>query len=88
MRIYCSIYSRIVRSTFTLQPLCTQVLDEDVILWELLFWLLTKGRVREQDVFDLPFHMARDQIEQSLRAKMSTIKVDSCCSFLPKLPFI
>lgn len=28
-----------------------------------------------QDVFDLPFHMARDQIEQSLRAKMSTIKV-------------
>ncbi|KAG0619697.1 hypothetical protein M758_4G158000 [Ceratodon purpureus] len=26
------------------------------------------------DVFDLPFHMARDQIEQSLRAKMSTIK--------------
>lgn len=28
-----------------------------------------------QDVFDLPFHMARDQIEHSLRAKMSTIKV-------------
>lgn len=28
-----------------------------------------------QDVFDLPFHMARDQIEQSLRAKMSIIKV-------------
>lgn len=26
------------------------------------------------DLFDLPFHMARDQIEQSLRAKMSTIK--------------
>lgn len=26
------------------------------------------------DVFDLPFHMARDQIEQSLRAKMTTIK--------------
>uniref|UniRef100_A0A7I4DVZ8 Afadin/alpha-actinin-binding protein n=1 Tax=Physcomitrium patens TaxID=3218 RepID=A0A7I4DVZ8_PHYPA len=26
------------------------------------------------DVFDLPFHMARDQIEQSLRAKMSSIK--------------
>ncbi|KAG0630759.1 hypothetical protein M758_1G202000 [Ceratodon purpureus] len=26
------------------------------------------------DVFDLPFHMARDQIEHSLRAKMSTIK--------------
>jgi X breakpoint 2-interacting protein len=27
------------------------------------------------DVFDLPFHMARDQIEQSLRAKMASIKV-------------
>ncbi|KAL2643711.1 hypothetical protein R1flu_011298 [Riccia fluitans] len=26
------------------------------------------------DVFDLPFHMARDQIEQSLRTKMSSIK--------------
>jgi X breakpoint 2-interacting protein len=26
------------------------------------------------DVFDLPFHMARDQIEQSLRAKMTSIK--------------
>eukprot|EP00249_Psilotum_nudum_P010131 c22352_g1_i2 orf=411-1475(+) len=26
------------------------------------------------DVFDLPFHMARDQIEQSLRAKMALIK--------------
>uniref|UniRef100_A0A7I4AAC6 Uncharacterized protein n=1 Tax=Physcomitrium patens TaxID=3218 RepID=A0A7I4AAC6_PHYPA len=26
------------------------------------------------DVFDLPFHMARDQIGESLRAKMSTIK--------------
>ncbi|EFJ06947.1 hypothetical protein SELMODRAFT_186488 [Selaginella moellendorffii] len=26
------------------------------------------------DVFDLPFHLARDQIEQSLRAKMSSIK--------------
>lgn len=26
------------------------------------------------DVFDLPFHMARDQIEQSLRAKMASIK--------------
>lgn len=29
-----------------------------------------------QDVFDLPFHMARDQIEESLRNKMSSIKVD------------
>ena len=29
-----------------------------------------------QDVFDLPFHIARDQIEQSLRAKMSSIKVE------------
>ncbi|XP_024387372.1 uncharacterized protein [Physcomitrium patens] len=28
----------------------------------------------QTDVFDLPFHMARDQIEQSLRAKMSIIK--------------
>ncbi|KAG6475685.1 hypothetical protein ZIOFF_064914 [Zingiber officinale] len=27
-----------------------------------------------QDVFDLPFHMARDQIEESLRTKMSSIK--------------
>ncbi|CAK9230353.1 unnamed protein product [Sphagnum troendelagicum] len=26
------------------------------------------------DVFDLPFHVARDQIEQSLRAKMASIK--------------
>ncbi|GAB4853567.1 hypothetical protein Ancab_017758 [Ancistrocladus abbreviatus] len=26
------------------------------------------------DVFDLPFHMARDQIEESLRAKMTSIK--------------
>ncbi|KAL3696749.1 hypothetical protein R1sor_010825 [Riccia sorocarpa] len=26
------------------------------------------------DVFDLPFHMARDQIEQSLRTKMASIK--------------
>eukprot|EP00250_Pteridium_aquilinum_P020912 c24989_g11_i1 orf=271-1578(+) len=26
------------------------------------------------DVFDLPFHMARDQIEQSLRVKMASIK--------------
>ncbi|KAF7806631.1 afadin- and alpha-actinin-binding protein [Senna tora] len=26
------------------------------------------------DVFDLPFHMARDQIEESLRAKMASIK--------------
>ncbi|XP_042439007.1 afadin- and alpha-actinin-binding protein-like [Zingiber officinale] len=26
------------------------------------------------DVFDLPFHMARDQIEESLRTKMSSIK--------------
>ena len=28
-----------------------------------------------QDVFDLPFHMARDQIEESLRTKMASIKV-------------
>ena len=28
-----------------------------------------------QDVFDLPFHMARDQIEESLRNKMASIKV-------------
>lgn len=28
-----------------------------------------------QDVFDLPLHMARDQIEESLRAKMASIKV-------------
>ncbi|KAJ8750950.1 hypothetical protein K2173_016131 [Erythroxylum novogranatense] len=27
------------------------------------------------DVFDLPFHMARDQIEESLRTKMTSIKV-------------
>ncbi|XP_042486020.1 uncharacterized protein LOC122066265 [Macadamia integrifolia] len=26
------------------------------------------------DVFDLPFHMARDQIEESLRTKMASIK--------------
>ncbi|KAH7297407.1 hypothetical protein KP509_26G068300 [Ceratopteris richardii] len=26
------------------------------------------------DIFDLPFHMARDQIEQSLRVKMASIK--------------
>nr|ACF81288.1 unknown [Zea mays] len=26
------------------------------------------------DVFDLPFHMARDQIEESLRTKMTSIK--------------
>ncbi|KAF5954809.1 hypothetical protein HYC85_007665 [Camellia sinensis] len=26
------------------------------------------------DVFDLPFHMARDQIEESLRNKMASIK--------------
>ena len=30
-----------------------------------------------QDVFDLPFHLARDQIESSLRTKMSSIKVKS-----------
>ncbi|XP_077238323.1 uncharacterized protein LOC143879698 isoform X2 [Tasmannia lanceolata] len=29
------------------------------------------------DVFDLPFHMARDQIEESLRTKMTSIKVSS-----------
>ena len=28
-----------------------------------------------QDVFDLPFHMARDHIEESLRTKMTSIKV-------------
>jgi hypothetical protein len=28
-----------------------------------------------QDVFDLPFHMARDQIEESLRTKMASVKV-------------
>lgn len=28
-----------------------------------------------QDVFDLPFHMARNQIEESLRNKMASIKV-------------
>ena len=28
-----------------------------------------------QDVFDLPFHMARDKIEESLRTKMASIKV-------------
>lgn len=28
-----------------------------------------------QDVFDLPFHMGRDQIEESLRAKIAFIKV-------------
>lgn len=27
-----------------------------------------------QDIFDLPFHMARDQIEQSLQAGMTSIK--------------
>ncbi|XP_020082290.1 uncharacterized protein LOC109705915 [Ananas comosus] len=26
------------------------------------------------DVFDLPFHMARDQLEESLRTKMASIK--------------
>ncbi|MBA0795843.1 hypothetical protein Gohar_006674, partial [Gossypium harknessii] len=26
------------------------------------------------DVFDLPFHMARDQIEESLRTKMASVK--------------
>ncbi|KAK4265478.1 hypothetical protein QN277_026527 [Acacia crassicarpa] len=30
--------------------------------------------VGRTDVFDLPFHMARDQIEESLRNKMSSIK--------------
>ncbi|AES92301.2 afadin/alpha-actinin-binding protein [Medicago truncatula] len=30
--------------------------------------------VGRTDVFDLPFHMARDQIEESLRAKMASIK--------------
>ncbi len=28
-----------------------------------------------QDIFDLPFHMARDQIEQNLQAGMTSIKV-------------
>ena len=28
-----------------------------------------------RDVFDLPFHMARDQIEENLRNKMASIKV-------------
>jgi hypothetical protein len=28
-----------------------------------------------QDIFDLPLHMARDQIEQSLQAGMTSIKV-------------
>ena len=28
-----------------------------------------------QDVFDLPFRMARGQIEESLRTKMASIKV-------------
>lgn len=37
-------------------------------------FLLTKVLVL-QDVFDLPFHMARDQIEESLRNKMASIKV-------------
>lgn len=31
--------------------------------------------VTVQDIFDLPFHMARDQIEQSLQAGMTSIKV-------------
>nr|AFK37556.1 unknown [Lotus japonicus] len=30
--------------------------------------------VGRTDVFDLPFHMARDQIEESLRNKMASIK--------------
>lgn len=30
-----------------------------------------------QDMFDLPLHMARDQIEESLRTKMASIKVDT-----------
>ncbi|XP_057753026.1 uncharacterized protein LOC130970813 [Arachis stenosperma] len=30
--------------------------------------------VGRMDVFDLPFHMARDQIEESLRTKMASIK--------------
>ena len=28
------------------------------------------------DMFDLPLHMARDQIEESLRTKMASIKVE------------
>ncbi|KAJ6958786.1 hypothetical protein NC653_040421 [Populus alba x Populus x berolinensis] len=37
-----------------------------------------------QDVFDLPFHMARDQIEESLRTKMSSIKVSPPFTYLFK----
>jgi hypothetical protein len=33
------------------------------------------GECMVQDVIDLPVQMARDQIEQSLRAKMASIKV-------------
>jgi hypothetical protein len=35
----------------------------------------THTQIRVQDVIDLPVQMARDQIEQSLRAKMASIKV-------------
>jgi hypothetical protein len=41
------------------------------VLWNLL---LTHLETRVQDVIDLPVQMARDQIEQSLRAKMASIK--------------
>ncbi len=37
--------------------------------------LLTHLQIHVQDVIDLPVQMARDQIEQSLRAKMASIKV-------------
>jgi hypothetical protein len=33
------------------------------------------GNLVVQDIFDLPFHMARDQIEQSLQLGITSIKV-------------
>lgn len=56
---------------------------QDNVDWTSL-WIVVSGQVYEicfwhayrmQDVIDLPVQMARDQIEQSLRAKMASIKV-------------
>lgn len=40
-----------------------------------LLYCFSDIRLPFQDVFDLPFHMARDKIEESLRTKMASIKV-------------
>ena len=50
-------------------------LSHDLLSWSRKIHPLFCWASSCQDVFDLPFHMARDQIEESLRTKMASVKV-------------